>query len=227
MNRRAERDAAAALLSEAIARRSFEDFCKRTDSSYIETRHTRMLCQYLQALANGEIRKLMIFMPPRHGKTYHASERFPAFFEGINRGEADIILASYTIDRARASSRKVRGLVREPSWPFPDVALDPDAQSVDEWRTTAGGIVKAAGVGGSMTGFGAHLLAIDDPIKGRAEANSLTQREAQPRVGSCSLRRAGTKTIFPDAFRTRWQPRSGRHFGCQRSPRRTIRSVAR
>jgi predicted phage terminase large subunit-like protein len=179
MNRRAERDAVAALLSEAIARRSFEDFCKRTDSSYIETRHTRMLCQYLQALADGEIRKLMIFMPPRHGKTYHASERFPAFFEGTNGGDADIILASYTIDRARASSRKVRGLVREVSWPFPDVALDPDAQSVDEWRTTAGGIVKAAGVGGSMTGFGAHLLAIDDPIKGRAEANSLTQREAQ------------------------------------------------
>jgi predicted phage terminase large subunit-like protein len=179
MNRFAERDAAAALLSEAIARRSFEDFCKRADSSYIETRHTHVLCEHLQALADGAIRKLMIFMPPRHGKTYHASERLPAFFEGINRGRADIILASYTIDRARASSRRVRGLFREPWWPFPDVKLDPESQQVDEWRTTAGGIVKAAGVGGSFTGFGARLLAIDDPIKGRAEANSLTQREAQ------------------------------------------------
>jgi predicted phage terminase large subunit-like protein len=172
-------DALREAAREAVARRSFEDFCKRADSSYIETRHTQMLCHYLQVLADGEIRKLMVFMPPRHGKTYHASERFPAFFEGLNGGRADIILASYTIDRARASSRKVRGLVREPSWPFPNVALDQDAQSVDEWRTAAGGIVKAAGVGGSMTGFGAHLLAIDDPIKGRAEANSQLQRDAQ------------------------------------------------
>jgi predicted phage terminase large subunit-like protein len=179
VTQRAKRDAAAALLREALARRSFEAFCKQVDSSYIETRHTRMICQYLQALADGEIRKLMIFMPPRHGKTYHASERFPAYFEGVNGGRADIILASYTIDRARASSRKVRELLRESSWPFAGVDLDPESQAVDEWRTQCGGTIKAAGVGGSMTGFGAHLLDIDDPIKGRAEANSDLQRETQ------------------------------------------------
>ena len=116
----------------------------------------------------------MIFMPPRHGKTYHASERFPAFFEGINGGKADSSsLRTRSIAPARRRA-KYADWFNEPSWPFPNVALDPDAQSVDEWRTMAGGIVKAAGVCGSMTGFGANLLAIDDPIKSRAEANSLT-----------------------------------------------------
>jgi len=176
---RREREAVREYARESLARRDFEAFCKRTDPSYIETRHSKAVCAHLQALADDEIRKLMIFMPPRHGKTYHASERFPAFFEGVNGGNVDIILASYTIDRARASSRKVRELFKEPTWPFVDISLDPDSQAVDEWRTTSGGIIKAAGVGGSMTGFGAHLLAIDDPIKGRAEANSELQRESQ------------------------------------------------
>jgi predicted phage terminase large subunit-like protein len=176
---RRQREAVRDYARESLARRDFEAFCKRTDPSYIETRHTKVICAHLQALGDNEIQKLMIFMPPRHGKTYHASERFPAFFEGLNGGNADVILASYTIDRARASSRKVRELFKEPTWPFVDTRLDPDSQAVDEWRTTSGGIIKAAGVGGSMTGFGAHLLAIDDPIKGRAEANSLLQRESQ------------------------------------------------
>lgn len=160
---------------EALARRDFEAFCKRSSPRYIQTPHTRMLCKYLQALADGDIRKLMIFMPPRHGKTWHASERFPAFFMGENP-DAQIILASYSIDRARSSSRVVRALMRSEEWPF-DVRLDPESQAVEEWRTTAGGILKASGVGGAMTGFGAHLLDIDDPLKGRKEADSALIRD--------------------------------------------------
>lgn len=162
---------------EALARKDFQAFCERTDPTYIQTRHTRAICEHLQALADREIQKLMLWIPPRHGKTYHASERFPAFIEGSDP-TTQAILASYTIDRARASSRKARELFRSSTWPF-EPRLDPNAQGVDEWRTTAGGVVKASGVGGSMTGFGAHLLAIDDPLKGRAEANSETHREGQ------------------------------------------------
>lgn len=161
---------------EALARKDFGAFVARMDPTYIRTRHTAKMVEHLQALADGEIRKLMIFMPPRYGKTYHASERFPAFFEGINGGTVDVILGSYTIDRARESSRKARGLLREPLWPFPNVRLDPFSQAVAEWRTSAGGIVKSAGVGGSMTGFGAHLLAVDDPVKDREEADSELKR---------------------------------------------------
>ena len=165
-------------LRDAVARRSFEDFCKRTDPTYIELPHTRLLCENLQALADGEIQKLMIFMPPRHGKTYHASEKFPAFYEGISDGTADMIIGSYTARRAQASSRKVREIIREPRWPFPEVELDPESSAVNEWRTNRGGIVVATSVDGSSGGFGANLLAIDDPVKGRKQANSLTYREA-------------------------------------------------
>jgi predicted phage terminase large subunit-like protein len=178
MMRLAEREMYEALIREALAQRSFEEFCKRVDPSYLVLRHTRMLCKYLQALADGEIQKLMIFMPPRHGKTYHASERFPAFYEGISDGTADMIISSYTARRAHASSFKVREIMRDPSWPFPDVALDPESQAVNEWRTNRGAVVVATGVGGSSGGFGANLLAIDDPLKGRKEANSETLRES-------------------------------------------------
>lgn len=173
----AQRKALSEKAGEALARKDFETFVERMDPYYIRTRHTHALCEHLQALGDGEINKLMIFMPPRHGKTYHASERFPAWYLG-RKPDAQIILSSYTIIRARASSRRARGLFREPTWPFYDAKLDPLSQAVDEWRTSAGGVVLAAGVGGSMTGFGAHLLNIDDPIKGRAEANSETQRES-------------------------------------------------
>ena len=198
-----ERDALRTLAREALARRSFGDFCERMDDGYQRTPHTRLLVEHLEALANREIEKLAIFMPPRHGKTYHASERFPAWFQGLHGGDADIILASYTIDRARASSRRARQLFREPAWPF-DAELAADSQAVDEWRTGAGGVVKAAGVGGSMTGFGADLLVIDDPIKDRAEANSATRREQiwdwYTEVAKTRLQRGGLELLMM----TRW-----------------------
>ena len=142
-----DRGALRELAREALARRSFGDFCARMDDGYVRAPHTKLLVSHLEALANREIEKLAILMPPRHGKTYHASERFPAWFQGVAGGNADIILASYTIDRARASSRRARALFREPAWPF-DCELAGDSQAVEEWRTGAGGVVKAAGVGG-------------------------------------------------------------------------------
>lgn len=172
-----EREALAELAREALARRSFGDYCARMDPSYVSTRHTRAMVAHLEALCEREIQKLMLFVPPRHGKTYHASERFPAYFLGRRKGRADVILASYTINRARKSSKKVRGLVRASASPFHDLALATDSQAMDEWQTSEGGTVTASGVAGSTTGFGADLLDIDDPIKNRKEANSPTRRQ--------------------------------------------------
>ena len=198
----AERAALQEAARDAIARRSFEYFCERTDPAYIPGRHTKRLIEHLEALQRGEIEKLMVSMPPRHSKTYHVSERFPAWWLGHDPS-AQMILASYTIDRARASSRKARSLFGEPTWPF-EARLDPRSLAVDEWRTAAGGIVKAAGVGGSMTGFGAHLLDIDDPIKDRAQANSPTYRESiwdwYTEVAKTRLMRGGRELLT----NTRW-----------------------
>lgn len=159
------------------AQRSLLAFCSRMDPEYDPTLpHAKIICQYLTALYNREIENLAIFMPPQHGKSYHFSQRFPAFVLGASGGKALVATTSYTIDIARKNSRATRALVDDPQYPF-DIQMASDARAVDEWYTTAGGGVKAAGVGGSLTGFGATLIIVDDPFKGMAEANSPHQRE--------------------------------------------------
>ncbi len=179
-------------------------FCAAVDPMYESAPHTVALCERLDALASGEIDKLAIFMPPRCGKTYHAAERFPAYFLGQNP-TAQVITTSYTIDRAVRSSRRVRSIIRERElWPWPEIDLSSDSTAVETWETRQGGILKAAGVGGSITGFGAHLLAIDDPIKDRAEADSGPNRDRQwvwyTEVARTRLMRGGRQLIML----TRW-----------------------
>lgn len=164
---------------EELARRALLDFCDWMDPDYDPSLpHAKIICEYLDALVNREIENLAIFMPPQHGKSYHFSQRFPAFALGVSGGKSLVATVSYTIDVARKNSRAARAIVDDPRYPFQDVRLESGAAAVDEWYTTAGGGVKAAGVGGSLTGFGANIIGIDDPFKGRAEADSLTVREA-------------------------------------------------
>jgi predicted phage terminase large subunit-like protein len=159
----------------AIARKSFGDFCGHIDPFYKTGRHIKIMVENLEALFHNDIQKLAIFMPPRHSKSLHASERFPAWWLG-NRPSDQIILASFTADVATKSARKARAILAAPSWPFPGVSLDPTSKAAREWRTNKGGVLKAAGIQGTVTSYGAHLLAIDDPFSGRAEADSLTYR---------------------------------------------------
>ncbi len=186
------------------SRLSMAAFCAAVDPLYEVAPHTPILCAHLDALAAGEIDRLAIFMPPRCGKTYHAAERFPAYFLGRNPS-AQVITTSYTIDRAVRSSRRVRGIIRERDlWPWPEIDLAADSTAVESWETNHGGAMKAAGVGGSITGFGAHLLAIDDPIKDRAEADSGPNRDRQwvwyTEVARTRLMRGGRQLIML----TRW-----------------------
>jgi predicted phage terminase large subunit-like protein len=132
--------------------------------------------------------------------TYHVSERFPAWFLGRNP-EQRVILASYGADLAEGSSRKVRNMLLDERWPFAGVAVASDSAAVNKWATSRRGEVIAAGVGGAMTGFGADLLIIDDPVKGRAEADSETYRES-------------TWDWYTEVARTRLMP-GGRIVLCQ------------
>ena len=67
-----------------LSRRCLGDFCERMDPSYERSRHADLLIEHLEAVERGEIKRLAVFMPPRHSKTYHVSERFPAWFLGRN-----------------------------------------------------------------------------------------------------------------------------------------------
>jgi predicted phage terminase large subunit-like protein len=187
-------------LRRELARRELASFCERMDPTYERARHADLLIEHLEAVERGDIRRLAVFMPPRHSKTYHVSERFPAWFLGRNPSKR-VIIASYGSDLAEGSSRKVRNLLTDERWPWPTVKVAQDSAAVNKWATNHKGEVIAAGVGGAMTGFGADLLIVDDPVKGRAEADSETYRES-------------TWNWYLEVARTRLMP-GGRIVLCQ------------
>lgn len=182
------------------AQDSLAAFCARMDPTYEPARHTALLVEHLEAVERGDIKRLAVFMPPRHSKTYHVSERFPAWYLGRRPSER-VILASYGAELAEGSSRKVRNLLKDQRWPWPGVRVAEDSSAVNKWGTNYRGEVIAAGVGGAMTGFGANLLVIDDPVKGRLEADSETTRET-------------TWNWYAEVARTRLMP-GGRIVLCQ------------
>lgn len=120
----------------------------------------------------------MLLMPPRHGKSELASIRFPAWHLG-HHPEHEIINVGYNLDLPMKFSRKVREITRDPQYVavFPNTVLDPDSQSVEAWNTTRGGGFTAAGVGGGITGKGAHILIVDDPLKNQEEADKVEHRD--------------------------------------------------
>lgn len=140
--------------------------------------HHQLIAERLEAVELGECDRLMIFMPPRHGKSELASKRFPAWCLGRNP-KRQIIAASYNSDLASDFGRNVRNLVAEPEFTqvFPGVTLAPDSQAANRMNTNAGGTYVAAGVGTAVTGRGAHIALIDDPLKDREEADSERRRD--------------------------------------------------
>jgi predicted phage terminase large subunit-like protein len=139
--------------------------------------HHRIIIDKLEAVERDEIRRLMIFMPPRHGKSLLATQMFPAWFLG-RHPDRFVISASYGQDLADDFGRKVRNLISAPIHRtlFPICRLADDSASMRRFNTQAGGSYYAVGRGGPITGRGAHLLVIDDPLKDREEALSETIR---------------------------------------------------
>jgi predicted phage terminase large subunit-like protein len=192
----------AALAQAERARRSLQDFLALLVPNYQPANHARFLCESLEALARGEINRLMTFMPPRHGKSLHVSQALPAWYLG-HWPNKQIILASYAAELAEQNSRRARHLVADPRYPF-GATISTESAAVNRWELTAGGTVIAAGVGGGITGFGADLLILDDPIKDRAEADSEATRN---RIWAWYTQVALTR-LMPDAgvllTMTRW-----------------------
>lgn len=126
----------------------------------------------------------MITMPPRHGKSMLASEFFPAWYLGRNPDHY-VVTATYAQELADDFGRKVKNQIEDKSYPaiFPGVGLADDSKSAKRFHVeglqgglehslSQQGAFYAVGVGGPLTGRGAHLLLIDDPVKNREEADS-------------------------------------------------------
>ena len=159
------------------ARQSLLAFTEYTNPLYQRAQHHEQIAAKLEAVERGEIDRLMIFMPPRHGKSELASKRFPAWCLGRNPTR-QIIAASYNSDLANDFGRNVRNLVAEPEFGqvFPGVSLAADSQAANRMNTNHRGAYVAAGVGTAVTGRGAHIALIDDPFKDREEADSERRR---------------------------------------------------
>ncbi len=160
------------------ARKSLLSFTEFTNPLYKRANHHRLIAEKLEAVERGEIDRLMIFMPPRHGKSELASKRFPAWCLG-RQPRRQIIAASYNSDLANDFGRNVRNIVAEPEFGqvFPKVSLAPDSQAANRMNTNFGGAYVAAGVGTAVTGRGADIALIDDPFKDREEADSERRRD--------------------------------------------------
>lgn len=146
---------------------------------YQPAAHHRLIAKYLEKVERREIKRLIISLPPRHGKSQIVSEYFPAWFLGRNPDKS-VIGASYGQELASDFGRKVRNQIGDPlfSKVFPGVSMAEDSAAVDKFNLCSpyrGGYF-AVGVGGAIVGRGAHLLLIDDPLRNHEDADSESHR---------------------------------------------------
>lgn len=153
------------------------EFTQHTYPIYKADPVHKLIGSYLERVYSGEIKRLIINAPPQIGKSELTGVRFPAFWLG-NRPNDSIIMSSYGQTRAEFNSKQVRNLIASPEYTelFPGVRLDPKSQAADMWAldNPYRGGMKAAGIGGALTGFGAELAIIDDPIKDWQDGQSPT-----------------------------------------------------
>jgi len=170
-----EKQEAILELARRRARTDFQSFIKAVWPKYqfsVSGYHDK-LTEQLQAIGDGESKRLALNVPPRHSKSLTVSTLFPAWYLG-NHPDHEIILVSYSAELAQRFSREVRNIMQSQEYRdiFPEVALSETCRGVGLWETEQGGRFLAQGTGGSITGFGANLLICDDPVSGREDAES-------------------------------------------------------
>lgn len=160
-----------------IARTEYSFYCEYVHRGlYKISKHSDLLCSKLEAVERGDIKRLLICCPPRHGKSMTVSETFPSWFIGRNTNRR-VIVVSYGDALAQRFGRENKKRIREFGKEIFNIKLSSVNQANVNWGLDGarGGMI-AAGIGGSITGEGADLLIIDDPIKNRMEANSIAYR---------------------------------------------------
>ena len=143
---------------------NYLNFVQEMWSAFIHGKHHEIMAEAFEKVARGEIKRLIINMPPRHTKSEFASYLLPAWFLGRSPNKK-IIQTAHTAELAVGFGRKVRNLVNSKDYKkiFPDISLQADSKAAGRWNTNKGGEYFAIGVGGAVTGKGADLLIIDDP----------------------------------------------------------------
>lgn len=163
------------------ARKNLIDYEIATNPKYEPNWHHELIAkelEHIEQFGDRDYKILLVFEPPRHGKSQQISIDFPSWYLGRNP-DKEIIIASYSADLAQDFGGKTREKAQsiEYKYIFPEVTLREDEKARGRWRTKQGGGYIAVGVGGPITGRGANILLIDDPVKNREEAESEVYRE--------------------------------------------------
>jgi predicted phage terminase large subunit-like protein len=165
------------------AREDFLVFVKRMWPVFIAGRHHAKMARAFERVAKGELKRLIINMPPRHTKSEFASWLLPTWFLG-KFPHKKVIQTSHTAELAVGFGRKVRNSVDSETFIeiFPNVSLQSDSKAAGRWNTNRGGDYFAIGVGGAVTGKGADILIIDDPHSEQEAALADTSPEIYDKV---------------------------------------------
>lgn len=169
------------LARRELARRRLVYFVKQMFPQYkagwVHNDICRRLEEFMRGVEEGKSPRLVLNVPPRHGKSALASDYFPSWLLG-HHPEWEIIATSYALSLPVDFSRNIRQRLKDPSYQsiFPNTQLAEDSQAVEAWKTTKRGAFTCAGVGGPILGKGAHVLIIDDPHKNAEEAGSEQMR---------------------------------------------------
>lgn len=166
------------LDGEILRRKCRNDYCeyvKLSNPGFYATKFHRYLCKEIQEFLETPTDKamdiLLLSVPPRHGKSFTVTETLPSWFLGKNP-DANVIIASYEGTFAESFSRRNRDKFNDYATDVFRVKANDKVQGVALWETADGGRCRAAGLKGGITGFGAELFIIDDPIKNKESAES-------------------------------------------------------
>ena len=143
---------------------NFLDFVRAMWPEFIAGEHHRIISEKLARVARGELKRLIVNMPPRHTKSEFARFLCPAWMVGKNPA-MKIIQATHTTELAVGFGRKVKNLLEREDYLdiFPEAKLAADSKASGRWDTARGGMYYAVGVGSNLAGRGADLCIIDDP----------------------------------------------------------------
>lgn len=166
-----------AQLAVQRARQRLATFCMAYDRDYTVNWHHRKIAEALEKVERGEIKRLIIQVQPRAGKSQLSSIYFPAWYLGKNP-DKEVIVVSYSSELATDFGGKCRAVIEDPQFKkiFP-LELAYGSKAKDKWSTQQGGSYTAVGVGGALTGRGANVLILDDVFKNREESASRVIRD--------------------------------------------------